>query len=209
MPVPVPVPVRQAIARRAQRGESPPAIARALGLPVRTVYHLIARSRHGGAAGLAPAYRRGERSRTRAAERLRAAALDLRREHPTWGAGLIRLRLKLPPGRPRPAERTVQRWFRQAGLGSAPAGRRPAATTLPARAGRPHDVWQMDAKEQVRLRSGQRVSWLRIVDECSGAVLWTTVFPPRLLAPHPGGQGPGRTPAGVRPLGPAGDDPGG
>jgi hypothetical protein len=100
MPVPIPVPVRQAIARRAQGGESPPAIARALGLPVRTVYHLIARSRHGGAAGLAPGYRRGERPRTRAAERLRAAALDLRREHPTWGAGLIRLRLK-----PRPATR--------------------------------------------------------------------------------------------------------
>jgi len=54
-------------------------------------------------------------------------------------------------------------------------GRRPAIATL--RAARPHQVWQIDAAEQVGLRSGQRVSWLRVVDECSGAVLRTVVFP--------------------------------
>jgi hypothetical protein len=37
----------------------------------------------------------------------------------------------------------------------------------------------VDAAEQVPLRSGRRVCWLRIVDECSGAVLETVVFPPR------------------------------
>jgi transposase InsO family protein len=42
----------------------------------------------------------------------------------------------------------------------------------------------MDAAELVKLRGGQLVSWLRIVDECSGAVLrfsplgrWTQVPP--------------------------------
>src|SRR5262249_55120771 len=40
----------------------------------------------------------------------------------------------------------------------------------------PHEVWQMDACEQIPLGNGQRVCWLRGVDECSGAILWTEVF---------------------------------
>jgi len=34
----------------------------------------------------------------------------------------------------------------------------------------------MDASDRLRLRSGQQVSWLRLVDEASGAVLFTQVF---------------------------------
>ncbi len=83
-------------------------------------------------------------------------AVGLRREHPTWGAGLIRvmLRRQLLDVAP-PAERTLQRWFLQAGLAPAPAGRRPAAN--PRRAEQPHQVWQMDAAELVKLRTDQRV----------------------------------------------------
>ena len=36
----------------------------------------------------------------------------------------------------------------------------------------------MDAVEQLRLANGQQVSWLRWVDEFTGAVLGTVVFPP-------------------------------
>jgi len=63
----------------------------------------------------------------------------------------------------------------------APAGRRPSDNGY--RAHRPHEVWQMDAAERIRLGSGQRVSWLRLLDECSGAVLQTTIFPPGVLEP--------------------------
>ena len=49
----------------------------------------------------------------------------------------------------------------------------------------------MDAAEQVPLQTGQRVSWLRIADECSGGVLWTDVFPPRPLERGPAAGGPG------------------
>ena len=125
MPAPIPFAVRRAVARRHHCGESPAAIARALGLPVRTAQHLVARLRRLGEAALVPAYRRGPRPRPRAADRVRDLAVGLRRGHPTWGAGLIRLFLRLAPGRRPPAERTLQRWFRQAGLGPAPKGRRP------------------------------------------------------------------------------------
>ena len=40
-------------------------------------------------------------------------------------------------------------------------------------AGEPHDTWQMDAKERVRLGDGTLVCWLRLADEASGAVLLT------------------------------------
>jgi hypothetical protein len=69
----------------------------------------------------------------------------------------------------------LQRWFRQAGLAPAPRGRRPHSGS--GRARQPHEVWQVDATEHVRLANGQQVSWLRIVDEHTAAVLDTTVFP--------------------------------
>ena len=67
----------------------------------------------------------------------------------------------------------------RAGLSPAPAGRRPAAT--PRRATQPHDTWQLDAAEHLTLADGREASWVRITDECSGAVLATAVFPPRGL----------------------------
>jgi hypothetical protein len=57
------------------------------------------------------------------------------------------------------------------------------------------------------LQAGQRVSWLRLVDECSGAVLATAVFPPRALAPGGADRGAGRPAAGVPALGPTTDVP--
>jgi transposase len=190
MPAPIPLPLRQAIARRHRRGHTAATIAQALGLRPHTVRQLLRRWRQHPDPLLAPAYRYGERPRSPAAQQLHEHALDLRREHPSWGAGLIRVWLgQQDPSRPVPTERTLQRWFHHAGLGPAPKGRRPAAN--PARARQPHDVWQIDAKELVRLHSGQRVSWLGVVDECSGAVLGTAVFPLRAVAEGPARGGAG------------------
>src|SRR5437763_1765721 len=77
----------------------------------------------------------------------------------------------------------------------------PAATRR-GRAGRPHQTWQIDAAELIPLRDRRLVCWLRIVDEATGAVLKTAVFPPRTLDP---GRSPGHAggPAGgVHALGP-------
>ena len=126
--------------------------------------------------------------------------MSLRQEHPTWGAGLIRVQLLLEsPGRPVPSERTLQRWFVRAGLSPAPAGR-PPRTRLD-RATPPHETWQMDAKEHIRIKTREEVSWLRLIDECSGAVLWTAVFPPRSLAEGLPRGGAGTAPPGLDSLG--------
>src|SRR5512135_3882426 len=202
MPRSLPVPVRQAIWRRFQDGQDGPTIAAALGFAPRTVRKLLRRFRCGGQAAVQPSYDRCGATTPKLPEPIVQAALGLRREHPTWGAGLIRVMLRRQRLHdPLPVERTLQRWFLRAGLAPAPAGRRPTAD--PRRAERPHEVWQMDAAERVPLQTGQRVGWLRIVDECSGAVLWTAVFPPGPLERGPAAAGPGAVAAGVHPLGAA------
>ena len=44
-----------------------------------------------------------------------------------------------------------------------------------------HNIWEMDSKEAIQLGSGEKVSWLVVSDEASGAVLGGTVFPPLRL----------------------------
>jgi hypothetical protein len=176
MAAPIPLPLRRALWQRLQQGQSPATIAAALSLAPRTVRHLIHRLRALGTDALAPSYHRCDHPLDPTTQVLYQQTLAWRRAHPNWGAGLLRVLLQRDyPNADVPCERTLQRWLALAGLGSAPTGRRPAASFL--RADRPHHVWQIDAAEQVRLRSGKCVSWLRIVDECSGAVLWTVVFP--------------------------------
>ncbi len=199
MPGPVPLPIRQAISRRHQQGSPVSELAAAFGLAPRTVRGLIQRAR-GGAEALAAA-RPGPARGSRAEHPARAAALRLRREHPAWGAGLIRVILERQGIEPAPGTRSLQRWFAAAGLGPAPRGRRTAAAAR--RAAAPHDTWQVDAAEDIPLAGGSRASWLRIADEFTGAVLATAVFPPREMEQRAGRRDPAVPPRGVHPLGPA------
>ena len=180
MPAPIPVPVRQMILRRLERGASVVNLAEELELSERTVRHLVRRLVERGPSGVNPDYARCATKTAVENSTVHANAVQLRKQHPSWGAGLIRVLLK-GDGGACPSERTLQRWFRDAELSPAPVGRRKSSNE--ARARRPHQVCQMDAAEQILLASGQRVSWLRFADECSGAVLKTAIFPPTILGP--------------------------
>jgi len=151
MPRPTPVPIRRAVIRLWEQGRSPDQIAATLDLPGSTVRRLIGRFRRRGLAGLAPDYRRAP-DQAEPASGLAKAVLQSRREHPTWGAALIRLQLLSEArGEPVPSARTLQRWLLRADLAPAPAGRRPKADA--ARAAAPHETWQMDAKELIAIRT--------------------------------------------------------
>jgi len=194
MPRPIPVPIRQAMFRLWQLGQATRQIATSLGLPSSTVRRFLQRFRRRGIDGIPPDYHHLAASEAVPSEMMRTA-VRLRQEHPTWGAGLIRVQLlQEAPGGFVPSERTLQRWFVRADLSPAPAGRPPRANL--ARATEPHETWQMDAKEHVHIQNDKEVSWLRMIDECSGAVLWTAVFPPRDL-----GEGFHRGRAGADPPG--------
>lgn len=182
MPAPIPMPLRRLIRLRASRGQTAAAIARAMELCPRTVRHLLQRWRD-PANPLEPSYKPGS-GRPAVEHPLRARALALRQEHPTWGAGYIRVRLAEENEKAAlPSERALQRWFRREGLSPAPPGRRPAEESA-GRAAASHDTWQMDAAEQLRTADGQGVCWLRLVDEHTGAFLGTSIFPPILLGPR-------------------------
>ena len=197
MPRPTPIPLRKAILQRSHSGQSVSQIAEELGLPERTVRRLVNRFHQRGDAGLTPDYHHPAPAPDAAQRVLYCAALDLRRAHPNWGAEYLRINLRRM-GHCVPTARTIQRWLRKAGLAPAPAGRPPRGD--PSRATAPHDVWQIDACERLALKMGE-ASWLRVVDECSGAVLATVVFPPRFLGRGRSQACPGGSAQGIRALG--------
>jgi hypothetical protein len=199
MPCATSVAIRRALLRGANKGEGVAVLAGRFGLPERTVRHLLQHLQDQD--HLTPAYDRCGRPPT-APSALREATLRLRREHPSWGGGLIRVFLQEDyPHESIPCTRTLQRWLRGSGASAAPPGRRPVSDS--ARARRPHECWQMDAAEQKRLKSGSMISWLRVVDECSGAVLKTVVFPPRELESSARQRHAAGVAGVVPPLGPA------
>jgi transposase InsO family protein len=153
------------------------AVSRELGLPERTVRRLFRGFERDGKQALQPAYDQcGKNQAGRVRIELMEEARQLREEHPTWGAPLILVMMRQKRRRRRlPSPRTLQRLFHKEVLPPAPPGRRP--DTLDHRAACPHEVWQMDASEEIALWNGRLISWLRIVDEFSGAALKTDVFP--------------------------------
>lgn len=207
MPLAVAGPVRAELARRRLAGEPLVAIAAGLGLSYRTARGLWRRYRERGAAGLGPDYGRCGRRGPRCAAEVHEAALALRRAHPGWGAGLLRVELAgRCPGRPLPSRRTLNRWLRAAGL-QPPRGRAPAGRVGRGRAA--HAVWELDAKERLRLGDGSPASLLSAVDEASGAAVGAVPFPPLALEHGGPAGGPGGAARAVRALGPAGAGAGG
>jgi hypothetical protein len=185
MPQALPLPLREQIVQLRRQGQTHAAVAAALHLKARSVRQIWARYRRAGPAGLTPDYDRCGHPGSRFPPALKEAALTLKREHPRWGAGFIRLHLADRfPGTEFPASRTLQQWFQAAGLQPARAQQPPVARD---RARAAHEVWQMDAKERMHLGDGSGASTLAVTDEASGALLATVVFPPVSL--EPGGRG--------------------
>jgi hypothetical protein len=197
MPCSTPVAIRRAVLRAAKNGAPVAVLAGRFHLPERTLRHLI--QRFADQDDVTPAYQRCGRSAA-APSPILEETLQLRRAHPSWGGGLIRVMLQDEhPHKQIPCTRTLQRWLRRSGEAVAPPGRRP--TSANSRARQPHECWQVDAAEQKRLKSGPLISWLRVVDECSGAVLKTVVFPPRELESGTRPRNPTHPAGFVRPLG--------
>ncbi len=140
----VSVPQRRAIFERSQRGRRTEQIAADRGLPSQAVRTLIRRFRCRGAAGIPPGSDHCGSHQTHRADPERiAVAPGLRRAHPTWGAGLIRVLLaEHHPGRSIPSERALQGAFVGAESNSAPAGRRRRPGETPRRATQPQETRQ-------------------------------------------------------------------
>src|SRR3954447_25747682 len=93
MPRALPVPTREEIVRRHQHGEELAAIAAELQLSYSTVRQIWRLFRIRGVEGLTPRYQACGHAAPASNAPIFEHACELKRLHPTWGAGLIRLQL--------------------------------------------------------------------------------------------------------------------
>jgi hypothetical protein len=142
---------------------------------VRNIYH-----RYVETGRLMPAYDRCVHSEVRSDKAIYTAAVEMKRTHPSWGAGLIRVELSDSFTEAMlPSVRTLQRWFRRAQVQTPKREKTPKPKVK--RGKTVHEVWALDAKEQIEIADGSHVSWLTITDEASGAILSATLFPYQTL----------------------------
>jgi transposase InsO family protein len=131
----------------------------------RTCGHkLLARYRLEGEAGLAERSRRPQSSPGISTAELEAAVLSIRATHPTWGGRKIaRVLAKAEQGSPAPS--TVTAILRRNGieLGAMGGGARPF---MRFEHEAPNDLWQMDFKGHVAMRTG-RLHPLTVLDDHS------------------------------------------
>lgn len=175
MPAPIENAKRIEIVQRHEQGESLRSISDEMGMSYETVKHLWQHWRREGR--IEPNYEQSRRRGTRRYGNVYTAAVEMKRAHRRWGAPLIRLKLADEGLSPVPSVRTLQRWFREAQV-SRKATQRQAREPRVQRGQKVHQVWAVDAKEQMQLEDGSWASWLVVSDEASGAVLNTEVFSP-------------------------------
>jgi len=180
MPAATPMYLRQVIVKRREAGESYASIARSLAMPYQTVWKVDRHYRQQG--HLEPNYAACQHKTIRKSGAIYARAVELKGAHPGWGANLIWVLLaeEWDEGE-LPSIRTLQRWFHR---GKVARQRKQERVKSHVRRGQaPHEVWALDAKEQIQLQDGSAVSWLTISDEASGAVLTSRLFPPWPVEP--------------------------
>ena len=194
MPSPIPLPIRQQIIRLRKRGKTIPQIAQAINRPIRSVARLLARHRREPESIPVPHYDRRPHHRHSLPQLVQEQFFALAEHHPSWGAPYLRTVLRQQHAQLHwPSVRTLQRWLEKRRPRPVPTVRRHSEYV---RAEQAHAVWQMDATDQLPLRTGRQISWLRIVDECTGAFLQTRVFPPGPLQSGSTAVGSGRVAKG-------------
>lgn len=162
--------IREKIWELKRAGKKDEVIARELGVSAENVKRILDR----GVSRITPDYDRcGGNGREYEAE-IRGAAIELKRSHPGWGGMVIRIELAKQYARV-PSVRSLQVWFRAAAV-----NRRRERSVTPSleRAKVTHEVWELDAKEQVKLADGSLANAMMAIDEASGALISATVFPP-------------------------------
>jgi hypothetical protein len=177
----LPVAIRHQIIELKGKGNNLLSISAQLHVSYSTVQRIWKRYTAEGDTGVIPRYSHcGQKRGVTCSALIYRAALWLKWSHPDWGASLIRLilqdRYHTGEAVAIPSERSFQRWFKQHNLYK-PKSRFPVLP-IPEKAHKEHDIWQIDAKEKFYLSTGEKACYLTVVDEKSGCLLKTFVFPP-------------------------------
>jgi transposase InsO family protein len=152
--------VRLALAEGANRRE----LCRRFGVSQTLAYRLLGRYQAQGLAGLEERSRRPLTSPERTSDELEAAVLAVRAEHPAWGGRKIAAVLKRRGLKP-PSPSTITQILHRHGveLGAFGGGE---ASFIRFEHPAPNDLWQMDFKGHVGMRSG-RLHPLTVLDDHS------------------------------------------
>jgi transposase len=177
MPAPTAMEIRREIVKRHQDGDTLKIISQDLNVPYETVRKIWRHWRRFGK--LTANYEQAKQRGTRRYQSVYEEAIEMKREHPKWGAQLIRLTLEKSHER-LPSVRTLQRWFRAAGVSNSAKIQRSRLEVV-RRGQQVHQVWAVDAKERMKLADESSACWLVVTDEASGAILGGEVFPPMAL----------------------------
>ena len=187
---------------RREAGESYASIGRDLALPYITVRKVYQHYQQTGR--LEASYDQCRPKGVRSAEAIYQKALEIKSHHSGWGAGLIWVELtELFEASNVPSVQTLQRWFQRGNVNRKTDPDRVQNMAVQRGIGA-HEVWALDAKEQIRLGDGSYASWLTISDEGSGAILSVRLFPPQVLGTGRATGGQADDPTDTNPLGKTG-----
>lgn len=155
---------REFVALALSEGVNRRELCRRFGISPTLGYRLLARWRLSGEAGLEEASRRPRMSPRLTPASVEAAVLEVREQHPAWGGRKIAAVLKRR-GLTAPSPSTITGILRRHGvpLGTFGGGAEPF---IRFEHPRPNDLWQMDFKGHVPLRSG-RLHPLTVLDDHS------------------------------------------
>lgn len=165
--------IREKIIDLRKSGESLLHISHILSISYGRVRNIYKKYQLLGAVGLVPNYKNCIKQPVYG-KSVRQECLKQKELHPRWGVPRLRVLLLEKYGSETPSLKTLQRWCQQAGLG------RPNQRHGERKFGKSqavHNIWQVDAKENLVLGTGFEACYLTITDEKSGAWLASPVFP--------------------------------
>jgi transposase InsO family protein len=161
---------------RLQDGERMSELCREFGISRKTGYKLVARFKHDGPVGLYDQSRARHTVRHRVSKPIEEALVELRHNHPTWGARKLHAWLRAhASGVHVPAIGTISRVLKRQGL-IQPRKRRSHKSVLPygaklRQSAAANELWCIDFKGQFRLGNGQLCYPLTVTDHYSRFLL--------------------------------------
>lgn len=176
MPKAISMAKRQSIISDYLKGKTISYLARNYQVSRQSIYNLIERYEELGIDSLLADYSNCGLARPDATNFIYRAVRCMKTWHPDWGAEKIRAEmLFMRPWLELPHYRTFIRWFHWNGqLSPKPKSILPASHYKWSKY--LHEIWQVDAKEEMCLLNGEKNCWLNITDEFSGAIIDPPVF---------------------------------
>ena len=173
----IPLSTRKEVVELRLSGKQHLEVAKQLGISQETSKNIWKRYKLEGESGLVLKYTNCGRTISESEEKNYRLVRLLKFLHPTWGVKYICLKIK--EKFPQLNLRSVRQYQSRLSKDKIPKSKLPVVENME-KAKTPHDTWQIDAKERVKLLDGTEACYFTVVDESSGAILAARSFPPRV-----------------------------